>query len=94
MYLDYEKFTFLLLNSNEFSKNEEKRQIQMTENAFEKILSAESMRDLDKISDEEMDAAMQNIEKMCGDQGPIEKKKNDFLQTIKNAPCRITERIL
>lgn len=94
MFLDYERFTFILLNSNEFPQNVEKLQIKKAEQTFEKVLSAESMRDLDKISDEDIETAMQNIEKMCGGPGSTEKKKSNFLQSIEKVPSGITERIL
>ena len=95
MEIDFEKLARLLEQANNFSKEEEKIQMKKTQYAFLKILSSESINDIENISDQDIDNVIDNIVSLCEeDDGTNKRYKKSFLNEILNSTIESTNRIL
>lgn len=94
MKMDFQKFSFLLLNADTLTSKEEKQQEKKLYEILNAVLSAKNMQDLEEISDEDLSSVENNINTLCGEKGENELKKEKIILSLDKAPVSITDRIL
>lgn len=94
MKMDFQKFSFLLLNADTLTSKEEKQQEKKLYEILNAVLSAKNMQDLEEISDEDLSSVENNINTLCGEKGENELKKEMIILSLDKAPVSITDRIL
>lgn len=94
MKMDFQKFSFLLLNADTLTSKEEKQQEKKLYEILNAVLSAKNMQDLEEISDEDLSSVENNINIFCGEKGENELKKEKIILSLDKAPVSITDRIL
>lgn len=94
MKIDFQKFTSLLLEAPEFSRQHEKDEKKLQKKIFFELLSAGSMKDIEHITDKQLEETVRHVKSFFGETGPEEIQKNGLIKSIIKKPVMITDRII
>lgn len=94
MKIDFQKFTSLLLEAPEFSRQHEKDEKKLQKKIFGELLSAGSMKDIEHITDKQLEETVRHVKSFFGETGPEEIQKEGLIKSIIKKPLMITDRII